>query len=133
MSQKLMLYAVGIWFLFMFLAIVNAVIREGFYGPKIGDWGGHVVSTIILILLIFLVVYLFLSGITLEYSRRDLFLIGLIWVLATISFEFLAGHYIFGNSWEKLLRDYNILAGRVWSLVLIAIFSAPILIDKLIS
>jgi hypothetical protein len=41
-------------------------------------------------------------------------------------FELLAGHYVFGNSWEKLLADYNLFRGRIWVLVLIVILFAPL-------
>jgi hypothetical protein len=41
-------------------------------------------------------------------------------------FELLAGHYVFGNSWEKLLADYNLFRGRIWALVLIIILFAPL-------
>ena len=50
---------------------------------------------------------------------------GAIWFCLTITFEFAAGHYVFGNPWEKLLADYNILEGRIWSLVLLTILLAP--------
>ncbi|MGQ9625254.1 MAG: hypothetical protein ACUVT9_07815 [Candidatus Bathycorpusculaceae bacterium] len=46
-------------------------------------------------------------------------------------FEFIAGHYVFGNSWEKLLADYNLLEGRLWSLVLLTILIAPYIANKL--
>ena len=38
-------------------------------------------------------------------------MVGIAWVALTVAFEFLAGHYVFGNSWEKLLADYNVLRG----------------------
>ncbi|MGM0510732.1 MAG: hypothetical protein ACQESD_06360 [Thermoplasmatota archaeon] len=130
MSQKLLLYSIGIWFVFMILAIVNAVVRETVYAPKLGEHAGHVISTVIFIALIFIVVYLFLKNINLDYTQNDLLLIGSIWLVGTIAFEFLAGHYVFGNSWERLLTDYNLLKGRVWSLVPITVFSAPYLVDR---
>jgi hypothetical protein len=58
---------------------------------------------------------------------RDAFLVGLLWVVLTVAFEFLAGHYIFGNSWETLLADYNVFRGRVWLLVLLTNLLAPLL------
>lgn len=36
-----------------------------------------------------------------------------------------------GNSFEKLLADYNIFAGRVWSLFLIWLTAVPYLIYKI--
>lgn len=35
-------------------------------------------------------------------SVKHAFLIGLIWLCLTIFFEFGFGHYVIGNSWEKL-------------------------------
>jgi hypothetical protein len=57
--------------------------------------------------------------------------IGAAWLVFTILFEFIAGHYVFGNPWESLIRDYNLLEGRIWSLVLLTIFVAPYLTNKL--
>ena len=44
----------------------------------------------------------------------------------TGGFEFLAGHYVFGNSWERLIADYNVFRGRIWILVLAANIFAPL-------
>jgi len=130
MSQKLLLYTIGVWFVFMILAIINAIVREAVYAPKVGEWAGHVISTVIFITLIFAVVFLFLTQVQIDYDQQDLLLIGTVWLIGTIAFEFLAGHYVFGNSWDHLLADYNILKGRVWSLVPITVFSAPYLVDR---
>jgi hypothetical protein len=46
-------------------------------------------------------------------------------LLLTIGFEFIFGHFVMGNPWPLLLRDYNILAGRLWVVVLIWITIAP--------
>lgn len=43
----------------------------------------------------------------------------------TIAFEFLFGHYVDGASWQELLADYNLFAGRLWPIVLASIAAAP--------
>lgn len=43
-------------------------------------------------------------------------LCGLIWV-----FETVLGHYVLGDPWSQVLRDYNVLEGRIWPLVLLMI------------
>ena len=48
------------------------------------------------------------------------------WVAPTVGFEFLAGHYVFGNGWERLIADYNVFRGRIWILVLAANIFAPL-------
>ena len=47
-------------------------------------------------------------------------------VALTVAFEFLAGHYVFGNSWERLIADYDVFRGRIWILVLLMNLLAPL-------
>jgi cytochrome c oxidase subunit IV len=56
--------------------------------------------------------------------------IGLIWMVMTAGFEFGFFHYAMGYSWERLLRDYDVIAGRVWVLVLIWIAAWPPLLYR---
>ena len=56
--------------------------------------------------------------------------IGLIWLGLTVAFEFLFGRFVAGHSWIRLLQDYNILAGRVWSLLLLWVALAPYLFTR---
>lgn len=51
--------------------------------------------------------------------------VGAGWVLLTVAFEFLAGHYLFGRPWAQLTADYDVLSGRIWPLVLVATLVAP--------
>ena len=130
MNQKYVYFTIGTWFLFMILAIINAGIRNEIYKPVVGNLRAHQISTIIFIVLILLITYLILRFYKIELSDKDALIIGSIWLTLTICFEFLAGHYAFGNSWDKLLADYNILKGRIWSLVLITTFSAPFVSNR---
>ena len=54
----------------------------------------------------------------------DAWTIGVMWLAMTLAFEFLAGHYFFRTPWATLLADYNLLAGRLWILVLVATVTA---------
>jgi hypothetical protein len=132
MDQKLIIITVGTWFLFMVLAIINAILRNEVYKPIIGDLRAHQLSTIIFMALILIVTYLVLRFFNLKLSIQQSILIGIIWLVLTVCFEFLAGHYVFGNSWEHLIQDYNILEGRIWSLVLLTIVFAPFISNRLL-
>jgi hypothetical protein len=59
-------------------------------------------------------------------NRGQVWKIGITWLGSTIAFEFIAGHYVFGNSWEKLLADYNIHHGRLWIAVLLLQLFGPL-------
>jgi hypothetical protein len=37
----------------------------------------------------------------------------------------LAGHYVLGAPWPRLLADYDVIHGRIWILVLITTVTAP--------
>jgi len=130
MDQKVIILTIATWFVFMILAIINAIIRNSLFKPMIGDLGAHQVSTIIFTSIILIVTYIVFKFSKIELSLTDTFIIGSIWLFSTICFEFLAGHFVFGNSWEKLFFDYNILKGRIWSFVLITIFFSPYISNR---
>ncbi|MEA1864533.1 MAG: hypothetical protein U9N46_04955 [Euryarchaeota archaeon] len=130
--KTIFLYALGIWFIFVVAGILNGVFRESFITPGVGEHAGHVISTIILICVILAVTYLFISNLKIDHTRTDLILIGAFWLILTILFEFGFGHYVIGHSWSRLFADYNILKGRVWSLVLLTTFIAPLLIGYIL-
>lgn len=131
MDSKFVIVTIGVWLLFMVLAIINAVIRNEVYKPVVGDLAAHQISSIIFMAVILLVAYAILRISNLELSDFKAFFMGAIWLISTIAFEFIAGHYVFGNTWEKLLADYNLFEGRIWSLVLLTILLAPYIANKL--
>lgn len=63
--------------------------------------------------------------------RPRLWGIGAAWTAATVTSEFLFGHYVAGHSWRRLSHDYNILKGRVWVLVVLSILAAAPVIGAL--
>jgi len=132
MNTRIFLYAFGIWFIFVVAGILNGVFRESFITPRVGEHAGHVISTIILICVILIVTYLFINNLKVNYTMTDLLLIGAFWLILTILFEFGFGHYVIGHSWSRLFADYNILKGRVWSLVLLTTFIAPFLFGSIL-
>jgi hypothetical protein len=113
------------WIPMVFIAIFNAFIREYTYGKFLSEIHSHQISSFTAVILL----GLFIGGITYVYpleSTLQALTIGLIWLVLTIAFEFLFGHYVAGHSWIKLLEDYNVLAGRLWVIVLVWVTLAPI-------
>jgi hypothetical protein len=66
----------------------------------------------------------------LESSQQAL-AVGIIWLCLTVAFEFLFGHYVANHPWSRLIQDYNLLSGRLWALVLLAVAAAPYVVYKL--
>ncbi len=117
------------WLAMVFIAIANGIIREKFMSKSFSELSAHQISTAFLILFFAVFIWMVVR-IQPPASDSHALLIGLCWLTATISFEFLFGHFIAGHSWTSLLNDYNILEGRIWSLVLIWVFIAPFVFYK---
>ena len=119
-------YAV-LWVGLAVLGVLNGILRNSLYLDKLGDLRAHQVSTVVLILLI--AIYTWAAGLFWqpENAVRAL-LIGVLWFAMTVAFEFIFGHYVAGHPWARLFHDYNILEGRIWSLVLVWTLVAPLVI-----
>ncbi len=113
------------WIPMVFLAIFNGIIREYTYGKLFSSLYAHQLSCFTAIILFALYIGYFTYFYPIESSLQAL-IIGLIWLALTITFEFLFGHYIVGHSWKILLEDYNLLAGRLWVIVLLWVTLAPV-------
>ena len=117
------------WFAFPFVGIFNGILRELTYKKFVGDLPAHQISTATGIIFFGIIFYFIFKKWKIE-SLKHAILLGIIWLSLTILFEFGFGHFIMGNSWEKLLYDYNLDEGRVWSLFLIWVLVAPIIFYK---
>jgi hypothetical protein len=121
--NTLTIYAVS-WIGMVVLAILNGAIREKIYGPFMQELSAHQLSTFIALVIFGLYIWA-LTGIYPIESSIQAFLIGAMWVIMTILFEFIFGHFVMRHPWSKLFHDYNLLKGRVWLLVLIWTAIAP--------
>ncbi len=108
----------------MILSILNGALREKVYDQFMPELSAHQLSTFIGIILFGVYIWI-LTGVCRIESSKQAFVIGGMWLIMTVAFEFLFGRYVVGNTWNKLFRDYNLLKGRVWPLVLIWIAVAP--------
>jgi hypothetical protein len=118
-----------VWLMLLVLAFLNGALRELLLIPNTGDLAGRALSTVILSGAIVMLTWLTMPWVA-PATARDALTLGAVWLALTLAFEFLAGHYLFGNPWERLLADYNVLRGRVWVLVLITTTFAPLLVSR---
>jgi hypothetical protein len=112
------------WIPMVFIGILNGIVREITYGKFLSELRAHQLSTAIGVCLFGLYIGALMRFLQVTSSAQAL-TIGLIWLGLTVIFEFTFGHYVAGQAWHKLLSDYNILAGRVWVLLLLWIAIAP--------
>ena len=106
------------------IAIANGILRVSWYGNSVSELAAHQISTLTGVVLFGLYIWAVIRAWPPD-SLKQAFLIGLVWLGLTIAFEFLFGHYVAGHTWWRLFHDYNLLAGRVWLVVLVWVTIAP--------
>jgi len=117
--------ALAVWLGILLLANLNGAVRELWLIPAMGHIPGRALSTLVLSVLVFLITWLTVGWIR-PVSTGDAMLIGVVWLLLTLGFEFLVGHYVFHKPWAELTEDYNVARGRIWPLVLVVVLFAPL-------
>lgn len=111
-------------------SIANGALRDLVYGKFMHELTAHQLSTVISLALLGVVMWRFLRY-RCPQSTSSALLIGALWLLLTVTFEFVFFHYVGGHSWSALLANYNIARGRIWVLVLLWIAVAPWVLYRL--
>lgn len=119
-----------LWFPMIVIAILNGALRQGIYVTFLDNLAAHQLSVVSGILFFAIYIWIITRKWKIKSSKESI-QIGLIWLLMTIVFEFLFGHFVMGHSWEKLFYDYNILEGRLWMVVLIWITISPFIFYRM--
>jgi hypothetical protein len=117
--------AILIWLGLLAVAIVNGALREAVLVPWLGRGVAQAASTVLLSGCIAAAAWLAVPWIA-PRSMEEARAIGVGWVTLTLAFEFLGGHFLFGKSWTELTADYNLMAGRIWVMVLVVTLVAPV-------
>jgi len=124
--------ALGYWFLLLFVAFALGALRELVLVPLLGPHNAYLIGTLAVVIVFLGIMVLFVRRMQSQFSARDFWLVGLCWLLMTVSFECLFFHYLAGQPWEELLANYNLAAGRVWVFVLLTVFLGPPVIHKIL-
>ncbi|MBI4463852.1 MAG: hypothetical protein HY647_04020 [Acidobacteria bacterium] len=127
---RMLVKAAGIWILFVPLAILNGIVREKLLVPWLGQTGALPLSGVLLSVLIFLLTLLLLPFLKVSIAFQY-WVVGGLWFLLTIAFEFLFGHYVVGESWTKLWEVFNVFEGNLWLLALLTTACSPYLAARL--
>jgi hypothetical protein len=128
----MILKALLFWLVMLIFANLNGAFREFALKKFLSESAAHIVSTILLSIIFLIIAYLFVKRNISGNDFSSFVLVGVIWLVLTLSFEFLVGHYIFGNPWSKLLYDYNLAQGRIWVIVPVLTLFAPMIFYKIL-
>ncbi len=112
------------WVLMLVIAIANGALRQATFGKVLSELRAHQLSTLIGSVLMGLFIWFVIRAWP-PSSGRQALLIGLIWLVLTVAFEFFMGLVLAHRTLAEVLRDYNLFAGRIWVLFLIWLTLAP--------
>ena len=118
-----------LWLGLLILAIINGAIRDFTYLKTLSEHKAHQISTIVLLIIISIYSF-FVFGHWELGSENEAIIVGIMWLLLTLAFEFLFGHFVAKHSWKKLLSKYNIFKGDLWILILIWTAVVPLIYYK---
>ena len=115
---------VGLWVALLLCMVANGAARAAILEPRMSEPTAHQVSSVTGSLIILFVTAAFIPAVGVR-STKALFGVGSAWLVLTVLFEFVFGRYVAGDSWGRLLLDYDLSKGRLWVLVLLTTFLAP--------
>ncbi len=130
MHRTMIFKAILVWLLIVVLAVVNGLLREFMLVPYLGAQWALPTSGIILSLLVLLACFYLQPWVGFKTST-EAYLVGLTWVVLTLSFEFIFGHYILQQPWSEIAQVFNVKAGNLFVLVLGVCWFGPWLVLKL--
>ena len=133
MSFLVFFTALAVWYVIAVFAHNNRFLRDTYYGPMVGARLAHLVGVVLQIAFIYAITYLWLNWLELSLSAVSLWTVGGLWVLLAVLAE-PAFYYHSGLSpWREVMKDYNLMHGRLWLLVLVALLYAPTHISRWLS
>lgn len=125
----MMLRGMLAWCALMLVAVLNGTFRVALLNPRLGEPAGHIISSLMLSVFILLLSWVLVPWAGPRLSGEALALGGQ-WLLLTLAFEFGFGHFVAHKPWRELVADYDLVAGRIWVLVLLTTFLAPLLVMR---
>lgn len=125
------LYAAGLiaWLAMAAGAILNGALREYALAPLLGA-AALPLSAVTGSAIFTLITYVLLKWLGRTRTKRELLMLGLMWLALTVAFEFGFGRLAMGKSWGELLAAYDLRTGNLWSAVLVYITFMPLLVSR---
>ncbi len=125
MDRSTVLRSLEVWLFIAVASTMNGMFRSLFLVPRLGEHMAHVLSVLILVIVVLLASSVLVNKILRKYVNSDLFLIGILWVVLSVSIDLVFEHYLLNVPWTAILHDYNLFAGRIWIFVLTTEFIGP--------
>ena len=122
--------ALALWVLIAAAEVVHGVLRAIWLVPFVGAQRSNQIGVFTGALIILLIAGRTIRWLIAAYPTAgwwQLLGVGAVWTMLMLTFEWTAGHYAFGRSWEDLARDYRIAEGGLLGLGMLVLFLSPLL------
>ena len=112
------------------IAVANGVFRAAWLVPTFGEHVARQISTVLLLVLF----AGYIAGVMRIWPLRSAgaaLAVGAVWLVLTMAFEFGLGLFVSRLTWQQMLAEYDLAAGRLWALVPLWVAFAPYLFFRL--
>jgi hypothetical protein len=118
--------AAAVWLAIIAAESVHGAARALWLVPLVGDLRSRQIGVVTGSMLILAITAASLDWLRAE-SRRALAVVGLLWAVLTMLFEFVFGRYVLGVAWGRLLADYDLAQGGLMGFGLMLMACAPLI------
>ena len=112
------------------IGVANGIARGALYEGRVGPRRAQYISTAALLMLLTTYMALLTRRWPLP-TRQSAVLVGVVWSVLTVGFEFGLGRVVVGDSWSKLLDQYAFWRGNAWIAVPMWIAIGPAVLRRL--
>ncbi len=129
MTQRILIYLVLIWLLFLGVDYVNLLFEDYIASPGFGDYREHIFSTLRLWGFVIVVIYIFVNLMNpRRFGKSDLLFVGIFWTFLSFIYLVIHSHYRNSVPWITLFGDCDIRKGRIEGFILLTQLIGPYLI-----
>ncbi len=121
------------WLVMLASAIANGTLGEYVFKPRWGEYGAHVYKTMVGVVVAVAISWFYASWTVGPHWKTAAWTAGISWLMLTVGFEFIFGHYVMHHPWERLIADYRIWRGRLWPVLLAALLLAPVVLGLMVN
>lgn len=114
------------WIPLTVIAVLNGLFRTFVLTRFLEEQHARQISSLMMLVLLFWYTEFVYDKLAIR-KASDAWTTGVIWLLLTVALEFCLGFFVSKLSLQAILADYNMLAGRLWPLVLLGALLAPYL------
>lgn len=130
-DRRFLLRGLIAWLALPVLAIANGAFREGILVPLLGEGAARVLTVATFLCLAWPYTCGVLRWAPCPSSTGALWLLGALWMVLAVLFEFVVFGLALGVPVRDLLHAYDLRAGELWPLVLLGILVGPRLMTGL--